>query len=291
MGETKALLETKALSPHLGVRVLEVGNLLDDAVIAQCLEALKWRGVLLVRGANLDDDQQLAFSRRIGEVVSHKDTSISTISLDPDVNPLAEILKGTFNWHLDGTYDKTPQKATTLTAKVVAMTGGQTEFASTYAAYENLPPTRRSAPTGSRSCTPSRRPSAASSTTRARSSWLPGGGCPRTRSPSSGSATTAAGPAAGHQPLPAPEVGHRLVPLLPELHAPVLGARLVPHLRLLADRPAQPHLRDVAVLRARSHGGGGVLTEFPLCDQELLLRALHNASRTYVKEYTDGLAQ
>lgn len=133
------MAETKALSPHLGVQVLGAENLLDDAVVAQCLEALKWRGVLLVRGAHLDDDAQLAFSRRIGEVVSHKDQSIFPISLDPSVNPLAEILKGTFNWHLDGTYDKTPQKATTLTAKVVAMTGGQTEFASTYAAYENLP--------------------------------------------------------------------------------------------------------------------------------------------------------
>jgi len=133
------MVETKALSPHLGVQVLGVENLLDDAVVAQCLEALKWRGVLLIRGADLDDDQQLAFSRRIGEVVSHKDKAIFTISLDPDVNPLAEILKGTFNWHLDGTYDKVPQKATTLTAKVVAMSGGQTEFASTYAAYENLP--------------------------------------------------------------------------------------------------------------------------------------------------------
>ena len=27
----------------------------------------------------------------------------------PCVNPLAEILKGTFNWHLDGTYDSVPQ--------------------------------------------------------------------------------------------------------------------------------------------------------------------------------------
>jgi len=33
-----------------------------------------------------------------------------------------------------------------------------------------------------------------------------------------------------------------------------------------------------------------VVSEFPLCDQELLLRALHNASRTYVKEYADGTA-
>lgn len=133
------MVETRALSPHLGVEALGVGDLLDDTVIAQCLEALKWRGVLLIRGAHLDDEQQLEFSRRIGEVVSHKDKSIFTVSLDPNVNPLAEILKGTFNWHLDGTYDKIPQKATTLTAKVVAMNGGQTEFASTYAAFETLP--------------------------------------------------------------------------------------------------------------------------------------------------------
>jgi phenylpropionate dioxygenase-like ring-hydroxylating dioxygenase large terminal subunit len=31
-----------------------------------------------------------------------------------------------------------------------------------------------------------------------------------------------------------------------------------------------------------------VITEFPLCDQELLLRALHQTGRDYVKEYTDG---
>jgi phenylpropionate dioxygenase-like ring-hydroxylating dioxygenase large terminal subunit len=31
-----------------------------------------------------------------------------------------------------------------------------------------------------------------------------------------------------------------------------------------------------------------VITEFPLCDQELLLRALHQAGRDYVKEHTDG---
>ena len=139
------MVETTALSPHIGVQVTGVGNLLDEITIATCLEALKWRGVLLIRGLHLDDAQQVAFSRLIGEVVSQydrqaqRDKEIFTVSLDPSVNPLAEILKGTFNWHLDGTYDSTPQKATTLTAKVVAMTGGQTEFASTYAAYEALP--------------------------------------------------------------------------------------------------------------------------------------------------------
>ena len=33
-----------------------------------------------------------------------------------------------------------------------------------------------------------------------------------------------------------------------------------------------------------------VVTDFPLCDQELLLRALHKTGRDYVKEYLDGTA-
>ena len=139
------MVETTALSPHIGVQVTGVDDLLDETTLATCLEALKWRGVLLIRGLHVADEQQVEFSRRIGEVVSQYDRvsashkEIFKVSLDPAVNPLAEFLKGTFNWHIDGTYDSIPQKATTLTAKVVAMTGGQTEFASTYAAYEALP--------------------------------------------------------------------------------------------------------------------------------------------------------
>jgi alpha-ketoglutarate-dependent taurine dioxygenase len=143
------MVETTALAPHIGVQVTGVDDLLDETTLATCLEALTWRGVLLIRGLDLSDEQQVEFSRRIGEVVSqydrvtHSQQEIFKVSLDPTVNPLAEFLKGTFNWHIDGTYDAIPQKATTLTAKVVAMDGGQTEFASTYAAYEALPEDKR----------------------------------------------------------------------------------------------------------------------------------------------------
>jgi alpha-ketoglutarate-dependent taurine dioxygenase len=133
------MIETTALSPHLGVEVTGVEDLLDEAVISRCAEALKWRGVLLVRGAHLDDEAQLAVSRRLGEVVTLRGQEIFTISLDPSKNPAAEYLKGTFHWHIDGTTDRVPTKATTLTARHVAAVGGGTEFASTYAAYENLP--------------------------------------------------------------------------------------------------------------------------------------------------------
>jgi alpha-ketoglutarate-dependent taurine dioxygenase len=137
------VIETKALSPTLGVEVTGVDDLLDDALIGRCLEALKWRGVLLIRGAHLDDEAQLAFSRKLGEVVTLGGNEIFTVSLDPAKNPAAEYLKATLHWHIDGTTDKVPIKATTLTARHVAMVGGGTEFANTYAAYENLPEKER----------------------------------------------------------------------------------------------------------------------------------------------------
>jgi alpha-ketoglutarate-dependent taurine dioxygenase len=133
------MVETTALSPALGVEVTGVRNLLDDALISRCLEALKWRGVLLIRGLQLDDEAQLAFSRKLGTVLAPGGNEITTVSLDPTKNPLAEYLKGTFNWHIDDTTHEMPAKATMLTARHVAMVGGGTEFANTYAAYENLP--------------------------------------------------------------------------------------------------------------------------------------------------------
>lgn len=138
-GREILVVETAALCPHLGVEVTAVEELFDDVLVARCLEALKWRGVLLVRGLHLDDDAQLKLSRKLGTVMAPGGEEIFKVSLDPAKNRLAAYLKGTFNWHMDGTTDPVPIKATTLTARHVASVGGGTEFASTYAAYENLP--------------------------------------------------------------------------------------------------------------------------------------------------------
>ncbi len=133
------MIESKALGPALGVEFTGVTDPLEDSFVHRCVEALKWRGVLLVRGLHLDDDQQLAFSRRLGEVVALRGQEIFPISVNPARSKSAEYLKGAFFWHLDGTSDDVPVKATTLTARHVATVGGGTEFASTYAAYESLP--------------------------------------------------------------------------------------------------------------------------------------------------------
>lgn len=132
-------MKTTAISPALGVEVSGDVDLENPAVVGRLTEALKWRGVLLFRGLNLDDDAQLAFSRNLGQLVQPvPGHEIFTVSLDPAKSPSAEYLKGTFSWHIDDTTNDIPAKATVLTCRHVAAIGGGTEFANTYAAYENL---------------------------------------------------------------------------------------------------------------------------------------------------------
>ncbi|MEV5354842.1 TauD/TfdA family dioxygenase [Streptomyces sp. NPDC052693] len=137
------MIVSKALSPSLGVEFTGVTDPLDDAFVHRATEALAWRGVLLVRGLHLDDEQQLAFSRKLGDVVALRGQEIFPISVNPARSKSAKYLRAAFHWHLDGTSDDVPVKATTLTARHVATAGGGTEFASTYAAYESLPEKER----------------------------------------------------------------------------------------------------------------------------------------------------
>jgi len=120
-------------------------QLVDRRVADHCLEALDQRGVVIYREANVDDDDLVAFSRLLGDVVpfpmgddiAHPE--IQRITRDPSKSQLAAYREGTFNWHIDGTTDEVPNRATLLTAREVANDGGgDTEFANSYAAYEAL---------------------------------------------------------------------------------------------------------------------------------------------------------
>jgi alpha-ketoglutarate-dependent taurine dioxygenase len=125
-------VRTQKLTPTVGAEVLEadVDRLDPDAVLA----ALDEHGVLVFRGLGLDDDAQVAFARTLGELAQE----LTEISLKPE-NPLADALQGTVEWHMDGTTRAAaPDRATILSAKVVAPEGGETQFASTYAGYERL---------------------------------------------------------------------------------------------------------------------------------------------------------
>jgi alpha-ketoglutarate-dependent taurine dioxygenase len=118
----------------------------DDPLGDAVLDALEDAGVLVFPGLNLDPQSQVAFCRRLGEVDHSSDghhpvAGIYPITLDKSKNSSAGYLRATFDWHIDGCTpigDEYPQKATVLSAVQVAERGGETEFASTYGAYDEL---------------------------------------------------------------------------------------------------------------------------------------------------------
>jgi len=141
-------IDVTSVSPHIGGEVVGVtgGDLLGSGGAERWLPELATYGVLVFREIDLSDDQLLEFSRLLGDVVvgrtgEHEHPEISTITLDPSKTDavLAWYRQGNFLWHIDGATDEVPQKATLLTAREIDDSGGDTEFASTYAAYQALP--------------------------------------------------------------------------------------------------------------------------------------------------------
>jgi len=136
---------TRPLSDSVGVEVLGAHRdaLVDDPELpGQCLAWLEAHGVLVFRDLHVDDDAQVAFARRLGEpetLPGGEIPEIFVVSLDPAKSRSADYLRGTFDWHIDGMTEDIPIMATLLSARAVAATGGETEFASTYAAYDSLP--------------------------------------------------------------------------------------------------------------------------------------------------------
>jgi alpha-ketoglutarate-dependent taurine dioxygenase len=133
--------EVTNLTSRIGVEVKTDVETLLSGRYASCLrELLEQRGVLVFREINLNDDQQKAFTRTLGELSLQAGKEFMNISLDKAVNDFyAEYQKATFFWHIDMMYWEVPQLASLLTARVLSKTGGDTEFANTYASWEDLP--------------------------------------------------------------------------------------------------------------------------------------------------------
>lgn len=138
-------LTTEKLSDTIGARILGVDRerlLTDDQLPEQVLTELERNGVLVLPELHVDDATQVEFSRRLGRVETFPfdpvHPEIFRVTLDPSRNPSAAYLRGTFAWHIDGLTEDVPISATILTAHAVAESGGETEFASTYQAYDDL---------------------------------------------------------------------------------------------------------------------------------------------------------
>ena len=75
-----------------------------------------------------------------GKTLTEGDGGVLKVSLDPEISPdYARFLFGNLLWHMDGTYEEVPPFATLFTPWRLSETGGDTMFASCYAAWDALP--------------------------------------------------------------------------------------------------------------------------------------------------------
>lgn len=144
-----SVLTINKLTESVGaeVRGVDADRLADDDSLARAvLDALEQNGVLVFPGLGLNPEAQVDFCRRLGEIDHssdghHRVAGIYPVTLDMAKNSSADYLRATFDWHIDGCTpieDTFPQMATVLSAKHVAESGGETEFANSYAAYDAL---------------------------------------------------------------------------------------------------------------------------------------------------------
>lgn len=132
-----------------GVTLADVVS--DDAAYAATRAAFEEHSVLVLRGQDVTDEIQLAFSRRFGPPEVTKVGSmgtgshfviLSTIGPDGKVVPPdhRQDLRSKANqlWHTDSSFKRVPALTSILSARVIPARGGETEFVSTRLAFERL---------------------------------------------------------------------------------------------------------------------------------------------------------
>jgi taurine dioxygenase len=144
-------MRIEPLSPTLGAVVhgVDLAQPLPDDVFAAVQDTFHRAKLLRFPAQRIDEAQQVAFSRRFGElqvhvldqyrhpqhpqiyVLSNVDPATGrTIGRHPD--------KGTLTWHSDLSFQRRPALATILYGIETPRVGGETEFADMAAAWEAL---------------------------------------------------------------------------------------------------------------------------------------------------------
>jgi alpha-ketoglutarate-dependent taurine dioxygenase len=135
-------ITTRELKPRIGTEIrASKEELLGGAHAPTLRELLEQRGVLVFPEIGFTDDEQVAFTETLGVFAAERaGEKIYNVTLDSTVNSSADYLKGSLYWHIDGTMNDVPIRASLLSSKVLpASGGGDTEFCNTYAAYDELP--------------------------------------------------------------------------------------------------------------------------------------------------------
>jgi taurine dioxygenase len=136
-------IEVTPLTAAIGAEVsgVDLRTTLDDETVEAVRAALLRHLVLFFRAQPLSDDEHLAFAQRFGPLsvppLATKYQDRPTVTVLDQVSPKGE---GADEWHSDNTFMDRPPMGSILRAVQLPSVGGDTCFASMYAAYEALSP-------------------------------------------------------------------------------------------------------------------------------------------------------
>jgi taurine dioxygenase len=137
-----ATLDVRPIAGSIGAEILgaDISAELSDATIADIRRALNEHCVIFFRDQSLDVARHKAFARRFGEIFIHP--NYKGMQADPEVveirrEPGDRRIVGE-EWHADTTMVAEPPMGAILYALECPPYGGDTLFASQYAAYDAL---------------------------------------------------------------------------------------------------------------------------------------------------------
>ena len=154
-------LQVRPLHPLFAgaASAIDLSRPLDDAGVRDIVAAMDRYAVLVFHDQALDEDQQIAFARRLGPLdiglgkirkgKPHRFkyaelADISNVDLSGKVarHDSAKVLQNLANqlWHSDSSFQKPPARYSMLYAVAVPGKGGETEFCDLRAAYDALAP-------------------------------------------------------------------------------------------------------------------------------------------------------
>ena len=138
---TDSITVTK-LGSRIGARIdgVRLGGDLDAATVEQVHQALLAHKVIFFREQHhLDDAQQLAFAGLLGTPIGHPAAAVLAAKNAPIITPINSEYGSANRWHTDVTFAANYPAASILRAVTLPSYGGSTLWASTAAAYEQLP--------------------------------------------------------------------------------------------------------------------------------------------------------
>lgn len=144
--------ETRPVHSAFGVEIigLELEDAVGDAMFPHLYEAFLAHQLIVFRDVDLPPATQVKLARRFGEVQVHVMNQYHGHNAHPEIYKLSNMNdegkpngkhpdKGTLFWHTDGSWRQRRGLATMMYSEIVPSSGGHTEFADMYGAYDRLP--------------------------------------------------------------------------------------------------------------------------------------------------------